>query len=234
MMIPGYLDAFRPALDPSMLLDATPWLDQPAVWPALLWAVGGASTAVNAFDVDPADTDVMLTQLSAPGGWPVFTVKLASGHHLHLVWRNLAEDAGWDYLMAPAVLTDSIPLAMLEGHFRGPGLTWPELVIVANQGTTALDRAQRLLLALPALGDIDLPEEAVAIVVDAVTAVGAVRHQLEVAEELLEASRRFWGRPQWADLDGVPTCLGQHSLRGADAAVEGRLAIAAALRQQPH
>ncbi|SBV24598.1 hypothetical protein GA0070620_0019 [Micromonospora krabiensis] len=228
-MLPGYLDGFRPAPDPSTLFDATAWLDKPAVWPALLWAVGGASTAVDAFDIDPADTDVMLTQLSMPDRWPVFTVDLASGHRIHLVWRNFDGDAGWDYMLAGDAFDGPVPLAMLEGHFRGPGLSWPELVVVADQGAATLDWAQRLLLVLPALGDIDLPAEAAEIVAGAITAVGAIRRRQDVAGELLAASRRFWGMQQWADRDGAPTCLGQHSFRGAGASIEHRLAIAAAL-----
>lgn len=138
-MLPGYLDGFRPEVDPSILFDANAWLDQAAVWPALLYAIGGANTAVDAFDVDPADIDVMLTQLSSPDRWPVFTLDLASDHRIHLVWRNFDGDAGWDYLLAGDAFDEPVPLALLEGHFRGPGLSWPELVTVANQGSTTVD-----------------------------------------------------------------------------------------------
>lgn len=66
VIIPGYLDGYQPAVDPATLLDATAWLDQPAVSPALLRALGGARTAIDAFDVDPAEIDAPLDQLGDP------------------------------------------------------------------------------------------------------------------------------------------------------------------------
>jgi hypothetical protein len=76
VLISGYLDGYQPPVDPGILLDTTAWLDQPAVWPALLWAVGGARAAIDAFDVDLADVDVFLDRLGAAERWPVFTINL--------------------------------------------------------------------------------------------------------------------------------------------------------------
>jgi hypothetical protein len=229
VILPGYLDGFVPSTDPSVLVDVTASLDQPLVWSALLYAVGGARQAVDAFDVNPADVDETLIQLSNPDRWPVFTLELADGNHVHLVWRNFEDDSGWDYLLNGGGFTGSVALAMLEGHFRGPGLSWPELVAVSDQAATATGRARRMLLLLPALGDDALPVDAKHIVADAVAAVGAFRHQMAVAAELLTASRRFWGMQPWAYADGVATCLGHHSFRGLDTPFDQRLAITAAL-----
>ncbi|BCJ67617.1 hypothetical protein GCM10009779_68590 [Polymorphospora rubra] len=68
--LPGYLDGYQPPVDASVLVDATAWLDDPVFWPALLWSVGGSPTAVEGFDVDPADVDAMLSEMHRPDRWP--------------------------------------------------------------------------------------------------------------------------------------------------------------------
>lgn len=215
MIIPGYLDGCEPPVDPSTLLDATSWLDDPACWPALLYAVGGARHAVEAFDVDHADLDAMLDKLGRPDQWPVFTLTVGDGNRIHLVWRNFVDDAGWDYVLALPHADTAIRLAALEGHFTGPAWPWPELVDLADQPDPQHSSGQRLLLLLPAVGDHDIPARATDIVVTALTEIGARRHQAAVARELLTASGRFWGSVAWGQLDGVPICHGAHSLRGA-------------------
>jgi hypothetical protein len=204
VILPGYLEGFVPAADPSALVDATASLVQPLVWSALLYAVGGAREAVDALDVDPADVEELLTQLTNPDRWPAFTLELAGGRSVHLVSRNFEDDSGWDYLLTGSEFTKPVALAMLEGHFRGPALSWPELIAVADQAATAVDRAQRILLLVPALGDDALPADAEQTVADAVAGVDACGRHAAVAEELLTASRRFWGTPAGTSATGSP------------------------------
>jgi len=229
VLIAGYLDQYQPPVDPNILLDATAWLDQPAAWPALLWALGGARAAIEAFDVDPADVDVLLDRLGAAERWPVFTINLDNGHGIYLVWRNFEDVSGWDYLLAGRDFADPVALAQLDGHFRGPGMCWAEVVKVANQAPAPLDRARRLLLLLPMLGDADLPIESTNLVSAALAQVGAQRNQDTVAAELLAGSRRFWGNPSWDEHNGFTICLGHHSFRGPSASPHLLRAVSSAL-----
>jgi hypothetical protein len=101
---------------------------RPGFWPAFLHTVGGSKSAVHAFDNDLADVSALLDELLNPQAWPVLSVRLQRGHLLHIVMRNFPDDAGVDYVIAPANGGQHIPLAAMEGHFRGPALSWPELV----------------------------------------------------------------------------------------------------------
>jgi hypothetical protein len=105
-------------------------------------------------------------------------------------------------------------LAALEGHFRGPALSWSELVAAANQDDGQLSPAARLLLLLPAAGDIDTPGDARDLVAAAVTSVSASRQQVSVASELLN-SHGYWTPCPWTIRDEVPVCAGPHSYRSA-------------------
>ncbi|MEV0397142.1 hypothetical protein [Polymorphospora rubra] len=230
--LPGYLDGYQPPVDASVLVDATAWLDDPVFWPALLWSVGGSPTAVEGFDVDPADVDAMLSEMHRPDRWPVVSLHLGGGHLAHLVWRNFPDDSGWDYLITLPDADAPVPVAALEGHFRGPALSWRELVTVAGGAGSAPDAARRLLVLLPAMGDAHLPAQATEVVA-ALTALGCQRRQAEIADELLAASGRFWGAAEWGDWDGVPVCLGTHSDRGFGRSLAELRSIARAFQGPP-
>lgn len=212
MIIPGYLDDFE-SLETSPLFNAMEWMSDDLFWPAFMWSIGGSETAPEAFDADPVDFDFFATEFFRPDRWPVFTLPLAGGGHLHLTGRNYQDDEGVDYLMTAPESDHAFGIAALEGHFRGPGLSWDEAIAVANQPDANCTPAERLLLLLPAMGDEDIPSTAHQTVTNAVTSVGAAQLQSEVAAELLEASQKFWGPSRWTDTDGVPVCLGTYSLR---------------------
>ncbi|MGW7025812.1 hypothetical protein ACWGFX_01205 [Streptomyces xanthophaeus] len=91
---------------------------------------------------------------------PVFTVPVAGGLRLHVVYENADEVVGVHYAVHHPDWEEAELLARDDGHWRGPGLSWPELVGVADNGLpggTTTDPDTRLLLLLPALGDTDLP-----------------------------------------------------------------------------
>jgi hypothetical protein len=117
-----------------------------------------------------------------------------------------------DYVLEPGTADQSIALAALEGHFRGPALAWSELIIAARQPDPEHTPAQRLLLLLPAYGDSDTPATAVDAVAAALSSVGARSNQHRVSGELLN-SRRYWAPCQWSTANGVLACLGPHSYR---------------------
>ncbi|WP_329251878.1 hypothetical protein OG417_07925 [Actinoallomurus sp. NBC_01490] len=211
MMLRGYLDGYEPPVDESVLVAASEWMDDPRWWPAFLWSVGGSHAAAGAFDVDPADVETMLETLHRTERWPVMSINAAGDSRVFLVWRNFEDDSGWDYLLTAAGSDTPTELAVLDGHFRGPGLSWAELIAMAGQPDGERGPAERLLLLLPAVGDADLL--AADLVTAAVAAVGARRQQQEIASELLRACERFWGRCEWDTVHEVPVCLGPHSPR---------------------
>ncbi|GAA4577740.1 hypothetical protein [Planotetraspora kaengkrachanensis] len=212
MIIPGYLDGYEPPLRPSPLVGGAEVMSSPLFWPAFLYTVGGSSTAPAAFDADPGDLDAFVERLLHPDRWPVFSLPLARRNHLHIVMRNFADDAGVDYVLEPNTGDQSIELAALEGHFRGPALAWPELMAAAQHPDSDHTPAERLLLLLPAYGDSDTPATAVDVVAAALSSVGARSNEGQVSAELLD-SRRYWTPCPWAATDGVLACLGPHSYR---------------------
>lgn len=102
-------------------------------------------------------------RLWAAGDRPVFTVPVADGLSLHVLYENAEDEAGVHYLIHHPDWEHAEFLARDDGHWRGPGLSWTELVGAADNGLpggTTTDPDTRLLLLLPALGDADLPADA--------------------------------------------------------------------------
>ena len=182
------------------------------------------------FGADEADVDAATEALySARDVWPAYRIPLAGGHLLWTVHRNFPDDPGTDYLITHPDWDREAPLASLEGHFTGPGLSWPELVAVADSAPAGAegvcDPASRLLLLLPAFGDADVPlAEAVARVSGALIAVGVTAREAPgVAERLLD--HPFWEGPTWTVQGASPlsgdtagpsplaVCDGHHSPR---------------------
>ncbi|BCJ67616.1 hypothetical protein [Polymorphospora rubra] len=161
------------------------------------------------------------------------SLHLGGGHLAHLVWRNFPDDSGWDYLITLPDADEPVSVAALEGHFRGPALSWRELVTVAGGAGSAPDAARRLLVLLPAIGDAHLPGDATEVVAAALAGLGCQRRQAEIADELLAASERFWGAAEWDDRDGVPVCLDSHSYRGFGRSLPELRSIARAFQGRP-
>jgi hypothetical protein len=228
----SYLSSFSPPVDESVLSELGPELDD-LFWPAFLLTVGGSRAAATAFGADPADVEEYAEELHRPDGWPFLTVQLAGGHRLHLLFRNFEGDSGWDYLLQPAGSDSVVTLAALEGGFQGPALAWPELLVAAAQADFAWTRAERFLLLLPAVGDVDLPPDAEELVAMAFTGIGGRReYRHEVASELLAASRRFWGFSTWIQYEDFYVCPGSRSPRNLDAPPSRHALVAEALRSE--
>jgi hypothetical protein len=196
--------------------DVTPgrWrlvVHQTGFWPAFLNWVGGSASAIHAFDDGPADVSAMFDELDNSEAWPVLALGLRQGHLLHIVMRNFPDDAGVDYVLSPADGGQHIPLAAMEGHFRGPALSWLELVAAARQ-PDALSPAARLLLLKPVAADTDTPANASAVIAAALTSVGATAFQHEVAGELAH-DHRHWEPATWTTFQGLRVCTGGHSYR---------------------
>ncbi|WP_432981895.1 hypothetical protein [Dactylosporangium sp. CA-233914] len=215
MILPGYLDGWQPSFDRSPLIDGAPLIHQPLFWPAFLYTVGGAASAPDAFDADPADLDVLIDELCNPARWPVFTLPLGNHTLLRIVMRNHPDDAGVDYLLDRGDDTPVLHLAALEGHFKGPALSWPELASTIEDTGDGHAAVDRFLLLLPAFGDTDTPAAAHRLVTHVVTTVGAIRDQPTLAAQLLE-NRRYWAPSTWTTVNDVLVCLGPYSPRRPD------------------
>ncbi|MFD7868160.1 hypothetical protein [Streptomyces sp. NPDC057682] len=193
---------------------------------------------------DPRVARAFSRGLWAGADRPVFTVPLAGGLRLHVVYQNDDKDAAVDYLIHHPAWAQAEPLARDAGHWRGPGLSWDELAGAADNGLpggTTTDPGLRMLLLLPALGDHEPPSRAgerLAVV---------LRDRLGVPEpgRLAAAVLRrqgVAGPSRWStDARGVRTDDGGHSFRNPanrDALPDCRLAqISAALtdrRAVPH
>ncbi|GAA2617196.1 hypothetical protein GCM10010399_55190 [Dactylosporangium fulvum] len=89
--------------------------------------VGMARSAPEAFGVDLADLDAYVDDFERPDEWPVFTVPIGGGT-MHLVVRNLPDDAGIDWLLDAKVHATVRRLANEDGgYYAGRGLPWPLL-----------------------------------------------------------------------------------------------------------
>ncbi|MEV7342441.1 hypothetical protein [Streptomyces sp. NPDC093544] len=172
-------------------------------WPAYFLPAWDEFMEVPAlFGADEADVDAATEALySARDVWPAYRIPLTGGHLLWIVHRNFPDDPGTDYLITHPDWDRDAPLASLEGHFSGPGLSWPELVAVADsaprRAAGVRDPALRLLLLLPAFGDADVPvAQAVSRTSGALTAVGVTAEAAPgVAGRLLD--HPFWDVPTW-------------------------------------
>lgn len=136
-----------------------------------------------------------------PEHWPVFRVSAKEGPGVVVIYRNLVGDYGTDYLLTHPDRTYAQQIATWEGDFSGIGLTWHELVRIADNpppmAEGVQDTAARLLLTLPLLTDLDLAEAAPARLAAALTAVGAAQHTASTTAEHLLAhlTRRSWHDP---------------------------------------
>ncbi|WP_406066013.1 hypothetical protein [Micromonospora sp. NBC_00860] len=193
-LIPGYED------DP--LVDGAYLIDEPLFWAShLLQCTNGVEEPLCAgFGVSKADLLQFFERVSAERQWPALSVPLPAGHVLHVLYRNLPGEGGYDYLLHHPDWKATVPLARVEGCFRGPGLCWPELLAVAHKAAEA-GSAPRLdphtfLLLLPIMSDADLPLDADDVLAAMLTACGAAGETGVLARILLE-EQGCWGPQHW-------------------------------------
>lgn len=212
MIIPGYLDGYEPPFLRSPLVDGADIMSQELFWPAFLSTVGGSTSVPDAFGVDPADLEHIVDTFLDPHRWPVFSLSLLGRCRLTVIMRNLDGDGGVDYVLDPGTGDASIPLASMEGHFRGPAFAWPEVAAAAHHTDQDHTPAERLLLLVPACADSDRPRQAADLVAEALTALGARSDVRQVSEELLN-SVRYWTPCPWMNIDDVLVGGGPHTYR---------------------
>ncbi|WP_328474791.1 hypothetical protein OHA21_16155 [Actinoplanes sp. NBC_00393] len=110
------------------------------------------------------------------------------------IWYVIDEKEGHDFVVLPGD-GRCIAVAAVAAHSYGPGLSWPEARRLIERGSLG-SSAQRLLLLVRALGDVDSPTDLVNRVADALLAVGnaACPRELavEAAQQLLEDRGGTW------------------------------------------
>ncbi|MEU9999116.1 hypothetical protein [Streptomyces sp. NPDC050848] len=200
MLIKGY--------DDGPLVAGESLLARPGFWANYLLAMcsDGACAEQPApewFGGDGADADAMSEVLFDPEHWPTFRVPAEDGPGAVVIYRNLVGDYGTDYLLTHTDKIYAEQIASWEGDFSGTGLTWHELVRIADNPSALAegvqDTAARLLLLLPLLTDPDLPEAAPARLTAALTAAGAPQDTASTTAEHLLAhlERRSRHDPTW-------------------------------------
>lgn len=200
MLIKGY--------DDGPLVAGESLLARPGFWSNYLLAMcsdGGCAErpVPEWFGEDGADADAMSEVLFDPERWPVFRVLAEDGPGAVVIYRNLDGDYGTDYLLTHPGRSHAQQVASWDGDFTGTGLTWHELIRIADSPSSAVegvkDTATRLLLVLPLLTDPDVPEAASARLTAALTVVGAPQNTASTTAEHLLAhlTRRSRHDPTW-------------------------------------
>lgn len=192
-------------------------LDDPLFWVGHLHSYAQDELAEELLHgEDESEAAALFNSLLAGPEWPVFTVPLVDGHRLHVVYRAFEEDEGVDYVVHHPAWKEAELITADEGCFRGPGLSWPELIGAVDNGipsgsTDAPDA--RLLLLLPALGDAALPTDATARVAAALAARTRVADPDRLATALLE-TQGYWTGTDWSRTeDGALVSTGDYALR---------------------
>ncbi|MFJ8546860.1 hypothetical protein ACIRFH_33760 [Streptomyces sp. NPDC093586] len=201
MLIKGY--------DVGPLVPGESLLVHPGFWSNYLLAMCGDGECAERpvpewFGEDGADVDALSEVLFDSEHWPVFRMPAEDGPGVVAIYRNLDGDYSTDYLITHPGGSDAERIASWDGGFSGTGLTWHELIRIADNPSLAdegvQDTATRFLLLLPLLTDPDVPETASARVIAALTATGATQDTVSLAAEHLLAhlARRSHHDPTWA------------------------------------
>ncbi|MFE9020118.1 hypothetical protein ACFYNL_16355 [Streptomyces sp. NPDC007808] len=201
MLIKGY--------DVGPLVPGESLLVHPGFWSNYLLAMcsdGGCPERPipEWFGEDGADVDALSEVLFDAERWPAFRMPAGDGPGAVVIYRNLDGDYGTDYFLTHPGRSYAEQIASWDGDFSGTGLTWHELIWIADSTSLAdegvQDTAARFLLLLPLLTDPDVPETAPARLIAALTAVGAPQDTASMAADHLLAhlTRRSRHDPTWA------------------------------------
>ncbi|MFD7027254.1 hypothetical protein ACFWAR_04360 [Streptomyces sp. NPDC059917] len=202
MLIKGY--------DVGPLVAGESLLARPGFWSNYLLSMcsdgGGCAEppVPEWFGEDGADADALSEVLFDPERWPVFRVPAADSPGAVVIYRNVDGDYGTDYLLTHPGRGCAEQIASWDGDFAGTGLTWSELIRIADSPSFVADgvhdTAIRLLLLLPLLTDPDLPGTASVSIAAALAVAGAPQVTASVAAEHLLAhlTRRSRHDPSWA------------------------------------
>ncbi|MFD9286829.1 hypothetical protein ACFWBV_00605 [Streptomyces sp. NPDC060030] len=174
MLIEGY--------DHAPLVAGERLLSRPGFWSNHLMAMCGGEPGAPRpvpewFGDDGADVDALSETLFGSGQWPVFRLPFADGPGVVAVYRNRVGDHGIDYLLVQPGRSIPRSLGSWEENLSGTGLTWHELLRIADGPSLSpegvKDPAARLLLLLPLLSDPDVPRAAPARLRTALVSAGA-------------------------------------------------------------
>lgn len=209
------------AMPGHSIVPAEHLLDLPGFWPAYFGPVWREfADEPEAFGADAADVDAAAEALyEATETWPAFRIPLHGGRRLWVVQRNFPDEAGTDYLLTHPDRPRETLLAAIDGHHTGPGLSWPDLVSVADSvppdADGVRDPDQRLLLLLPAFGDADVPDdEGVQRISRALITFGVSEEAAyDMADRFLE--HPLWPAPTWPGRGNSPLGGGSGSGRPA-------------------
>ncbi|WP_327250257.1 hypothetical protein [Streptomyces sp. NBC_01244] len=155
------------------------------------------------FGEDGADADALSEVLFDPERWPVFRVPAEEDPGAVVIYRNLDGDYATDYLLTHPGRSCVEQIASWDGDFSGTGLTWCELIRIADSPSFTADgvhdTAVRFLLLLPFLTDPDVPETASSRIAAALGVVGAPQDTASIAAEHLldHLARRSRHDPSW-------------------------------------
>jgi hypothetical protein len=179
-------------------------LGPPGFWPAYFGQVWSEPAEdPEPFGADAADVDAAAEALyDATRVWPAYRIPLDDGRTVWIVHRNFPDEPGTDFLVAGPGAGGPTTLASIEGHHRGPGLSWPGLTAVADSAPPGADGirdpALRLLLLLPAFADAHAlgEDEVVSRIAGALTAVGVDADAAPgIADRFLH--HPLWPAPTW-------------------------------------
>ncbi|MGW1979550.1 hypothetical protein [Streptomyces sp. NPDC001889] len=194
----------------------------PGFWAAhLLWLSGTEEhdPTLSWFGVDGADADAACSALSDEDRWPVFRIPFAGGHTAMVLCWNLPDDPGTEYVIThPGWGRRHAGLATVGGHSSGPGLSWRELHHIARTPDLTAPGVHaefaRLLLLLPALGDQDLPGEAVGVVGGALLHAGLPKELVPSLARVLLTDHPLWEPAAWAFPSASPLSGGREPFPG--------------------
>jgi hypothetical protein len=209
VMIDGYED--------SPLIDGTPFLSDPLFWSTYFsdtMASSEPARVADAFEVDARACEGLFERLTSPDAWPAFRIGLRDGHDAYVIYRNEPDEETVEFVLSRPGGVHTLALANTGGNEHRPGLSWSELVAVANQPGAAPGVAEpdaRLLLLLPAFGDADLSDDATAVVTAALRRHGAGPGAGDLAAWFLEDPEDW---PHWRlQDDDVLVCDDRYSRR---------------------
>src|SRR5438445_3444614 len=96
------------------------WLAEPMFWLAHLYSCVQSEQAEELFFGADYEAAVRVySSIHEAADWPVFTLPVASGHRIHVVYRTSQDDPGTDYLLHHPDWERAEVLAQDEGHFMG-------------------------------------------------------------------------------------------------------------------
>src|SRR5262245_28045314 len=121
----SYFETFHPAdgeppPTQALLYDGWGLTDRPGFWPAHFYDVIEDEDLIA--DVWGVGLDVVEETgnlLADLGAWPLFEIELSAGAALAVIYRNLKDELGIDYLVSTGRDDRWLEIANIEGHFRG-------------------------------------------------------------------------------------------------------------------